>query len=136
MRRSQTYYIFISHSWNYDDEYERLVNMLDNAEDFNWKNYSLPYYKGKGPRSNSKLSDSFYYQMKRTQIVIVIAGMYVAYSDWIQKEIDIALQFRKPILGVYPWGSRITPSVVTDVADDMVGWRTDSIIDGIRRLVR
>ena len=34
--------IFISHSWKYDNQRQRLVNFLDQRNDFNWKDYSVP----------------------------------------------------------------------------------------------
>jgi hypothetical protein len=60
--------------------------------------------------------------------------MYVAYSDWIQTEIDIALEMGKPILGIVPWGSQRIPQAVQDVAEEIVGWNTDSIVGMIRQI--
>lgn len=65
--------------------------------------------------------------------VIVLSGLYVAYSYWIQKEIDIALRFGKPIIGVKPWGRERVSGIIQEVAREIVGWRTDSIISAIRR---
>ena len=62
--------------------------------------------------------------------------MYVTHRYWIQKEIDIAKEMEKKILGISPWGSQRTPLAVTSSADEIVGWRTQSIIDAIRRLAR
>ena len=39
---SKTYHIFISHSWKYSDAYEKLIHLLDNAEDFAYCDYSVP----------------------------------------------------------------------------------------------
>ena len=37
-----TYHLFISHSWTYSDAYDKLVNLLDEANNFVYKNYSVP----------------------------------------------------------------------------------------------
>jgi len=58
--------------------------------------------------------------------------MYVSYRYWIQKEIDIALEMGKPILGIMPWGSLRIPQAVQDAADEIVGWSTSSIVTAIR----
>ena len=39
-----TYNLFISHSWTYGDEYDRLVDMLNAKPYFSYKNYSVPKY--------------------------------------------------------------------------------------------
>lgn len=36
------HHIFISHAWKYGAEYDRLVNLLDSAVDFTYRNYSAP----------------------------------------------------------------------------------------------
>jgi hypothetical protein len=46
--------------------------------------------------------------------------MYATYSNWIQKEIDGAESYSKPILAVNPWGQLRTSSVVADAADKML----------------
>jgi hypothetical protein len=65
--------------------------------------------------------------------MLVIAGMYVNHREWIQKEIDMARRFGIPIIGIEPWGSRVTPAQLRWTADEMVGWRTKSIVDAVRR---
>ncbi len=42
----RTYNLFISHAWQYHDDYDRLVKMLDAADNFHYHNYSSPE---KGP---------------------------------------------------------------------------------------
>lgn len=48
------------------------------------------------------------------------------------KEIDIASEYNKPIVGIKPWGQQKVPTAVQNVAKTMVGWNTDSIIKAIR----
>ena len=86
-----------------------------------------------GPYGQVELEQALYEQIRPSQVVLILSGMYVVFREWIQKEIDIALELRKPIIGVIPWGSERTPLVVQDVADEMVGWNTSSIVDAIRR---
>ena len=38
------YNLFISHSWSYSDAYNKLTSLLDNANYFTYKNYSLQKY--------------------------------------------------------------------------------------------
>ena len=36
------YNLFISHSWAYSDQYDRLVSLLNAAPNFDYRNYSVP----------------------------------------------------------------------------------------------
>lgn len=129
----KTYGIFISHAWTYNDEYHRAVNMLDDAPRFSWKNYSVPEHDPKHTKTNKQLVQALKNQIKPTHTVIILAGMYVSHSYWIQKEIDIATEMKKPIIGIMPWGSQNIPKAVQDSADEIVGWTTKSIVGTIRR---
>ena len=60
--------------------------------------------------------------------------MYATYSRWIQKEIDGAKEYDKPILAVVPRGQQRSAGVVVDNADDEVGWNKQSVISGIWKL--
>ena len=133
MPNLKTYDIFISHAWRYSDDYKRLVNLLNKAPRFKWRNYSDPRHDpvidpntDVGHRKMKKELDE---QIRPVNCVIVISGMYVAYRYWIQTEIDIATRYRKPIIGVKPWGQQRIPQAVQNV----VGWNTDSIVSAVRR---
>lgn len=133
-----TYNLFISHSWSYGDAYDRLVKMLDDANYFYYKNYSVPK---DDPIHNVPNSGALYNaiknQMSPCHAVLILAGVYATYSDWINNEIKISkneFYKSKPILAIQPWGSEKTSQVVKDNADLIVGWNTDSIIKGIREL--
>jgi hypothetical protein len=133
----RTYYLFISHAWRYDDDYNRLVHFLNLAPNFQWKNYSVPehdpVFDPTKPAGQARLRQELAQQIRPVQCVLVLAGMYVAYSDWIQYEIKLAQKLEKPIVGVVPWGQERIPNDVAAAAKEMVPWRTDAIIKAIRR---
>lgn len=133
------YRLFISHAWKYGDDYNRLINLLNNAKNFSYFNYSAPAEKplfpAGTPKTNSEIGKLISNKIRPSQITIVISGMYGAYSDWMQYEIDESVRMGKPILGIYPWGQSKAPTYVTSNADKMVNWNTDSIVSAIRELV-
>lgn len=61
--------------------------------------------------------------------------MYASYSEWMEWELDKAIEHGKPILGVISWGHERVSSVVSNKAKKIVRWNTDSIVDAIRELV-
>ena len=136
MPELKVYGLFISHAWKYSDDYTNLVNLLNQAANFTWRNFSDPQHDPvvdpNDEVDREKLIKELKEQIHPTNCVIVISGMYVAYRYWIQKEIDIAIDYGKPIIGIKPWGQERTPQEVQDVAVTMVGWNTDSIVSAIR----
>lgn len=128
----RTYNIFISHSWSYNADYDRLVQMLNNAPYFSWKNYSVPFDDPLAGGSKAKLAAEIESQIRLASVVLVIAGMYVSYREWIQFEIDVSDKYNKPLIGIHPWGSTNTPYAITRSAITTVGWNTSSIVDAIK----
>ena len=128
------YRLFISHAWRYSDGYQRVVDFLKAANNFQHTDYSVPESKAFGGMTKAQLQDQLRNQIRPVQTVIIIAGMYVSHSDWIQFEIDFAASLGKPILGIVPWGGERTPVAVTNAATEVVRWNTDSIVSAIRRI--
>lgn len=132
----KTYDLFISHAWRYNKSYYDLVELLKNANYFSWRNYSVPEHDPvidpDTPAGKKKLTEALKAQIKPVNCVLIISGMYAAYSEWIQTEIDLALSYPKPIIAVRPWGQERVPTAVQNAAKTTVGWNTDSIVKAIR----
>lgn len=132
------YNLFISHSWSYGDQYDRLVDLLDNAPYFHYRNYSVPKDDPIHNANNDKqLREAIKNQMAHASCVLVLAGVYSTYSKWINIEIDLAknsFYCPKPIIAVEPWGAESTSAIVKDNADRIVKWQASSIIKAIREL--
>jgi MTH538 TIR-like domain (DUF1863). len=124
--------LFISHSWNYDD-YEKMVKLLEGRGYFDFQESSVP---ATDPLtgSNQQVWEAIYNKIRWAQVIILTAGVYATYSGSIKKEIEFAKSIRKPIIAVVPLGNERTSSLC-GYADEVVGWRADSIVDAIRRHV-
>lgn len=134
MPRLHRYRIFISHAWRYNTSYYRLINRLGMTPNFLYANYSVPEHDPVEANNNRKLAEELRQQIRPVEVVIILGGMYVAHSNWIQFEIDFAQSLGKPILGVKPWGAQRMPQAVQNVANEVVGWNTPAIVSAIRRL--
>ena len=82
------------------------------------------------------LKDAIYAQIARSHVIVIPTGMYTNYSKWIQKEIDGAAEYSKPILAVNPSGQQRASEVVTSQAHRTVNWNSKSVVDGIWALCR
>ena len=134
--RRKEYPIFISHSWDYDEEYKRMVELLESKSYFKFRNYSVPEHDDLDTTSDLELKVELRKQIDPASVVIVLAGMYVNHSRWIKKEIEIAESKDKPILGVKPHGNERVPEYVQDHSDDVVGWTGISVVKAIRELAK
>ena len=130
------YNLFISHSWTYLDEYERLVRLLNSKSKFYYKNYSVPKDDPIHNANNqSKLKAAIKNQMLPTSCVLILAGVYSTYSKWINIEIDLAKSMDKKIIAVTPLGAEKCSTIVKNSSDVIVNWNTDSIVNAIKTLV-
>ena len=136
----KTYNLFISHAWAYGESYNRLINLLNQAPYFSYKNYSAPEERplhtlsGSPVQTKSQIQRAIDRKIAPVHCVLVLSGMYTNYREWMQYELDAAVWMEKPIIGIRPFGSTRTPSAVESVAEVMVSWNTNSIISAIRDL--
>jgi len=127
----KVYKVFISHAWQYNEDYYRIEKWLNDASNFSWTNLSVPRHD---PIQNAEqLTKELNNQMRPSDVFIILAGMYVSHSEWIQYEINFARRIGRPIIGIRPWGSTVVPVAVQNGADEIVGWNSDSIVGAIRR---
>ena len=124
------YNIFISHSWKYDESYQKVSEWIDNR--LIWVNMSIPSDKPKDAASKLALKQKIENNIMKSSGIIVLSGMYVSHSEWITIEIEIARKYNKPIIGIIPRGNERIPSIVLDNAK-MVKWNSQSLIDAIKR---
>lgn len=103
------YKVFISHAWDYKDDYDGVVNLLNLDRTFVWTNLSVPI---EAPLKMTLLLNKSYRSIVRqlddrialADCVLVLAAMYFKHRGWIQSEIEAALDFRKPIIAISPRG--------------------------------
>lgn len=136
-------HIFISHSWAYDEHYEKLAEWVFETSwnvdgvPLQFVDYSVPKSDPIHYASNDReLKQAIDNRIANTHVVVIPSGMYATHSKWIQKEIDGAQDFRRPILAVNPYGQERKAGVVLDAAQEGVGWNKKSVINGIWKLYR
>jgi hypothetical protein len=129
----KTYNLFLSHSWAHSNDYEGLLDALKRDMTFKFRDFSVPKNDPVHTNGTDKqLYDAIENKIRPTSAVLILAGVYSTYSKWINKEIEIAQSYQKPIIGIKPWGNERISTTVSNAADEMVFWHTDSIINAIR----
>ena len=126
----RTYRVFISHAWDYSDDYWRVVQFLDESRNFWWENLSVPQHEA---ASGDDLAYELRNQMRPADVFLIIAGMYAARRDWIDFELSFARRIGRPVIGIIKWGSERVPIAIQNAAIEIVGWNGASIVNAIRR---
>jgi hypothetical protein len=131
----KTYDLFLSHVWKSSEnsEYNRLCLLLNQTNNFSWRNYSVPSHDPLGTKTDFDLKQALVRQIRPINCFIVVTGMYINYRKWIFEEIKIAQSLNKPIVGVMPWGQLRVPLEIQNIAKEIVGWNGESVASAVRR---
>ena len=104
----KTYNLFISHSWRYGGQYDRLYSLLRTRRYFAFRDYSVSQYDPiHDAATDAQLRQAIRDQMIPCHVVLILAGVYASYSKWINIEIDLAkrgFQRPKPVIAIWPRG--------------------------------
>lgn len=83
--------IFISHQWRYDKEYNPLKKKMDEL-DWYHLNYSVPSYDAFDIQGKKRIAAALKEQVRQCNFFIVFARMATVNSEWVQKEVEFALE--------------------------------------------
>ena len=130
---AKDYKIFISHSWSYTEDLVALQNLLNLRGYFNVQfleaSKKTPINSEHAPYVKTVLKN----RIVNSDIVLALAGVYAAYSDWMIWELDTALANRIPIVGVIPRGQIRVSAEVRSRSKEDIRWWTESIVAAIRQ---
>ena len=134
MPRRRDYALFICHDWEYNADYYRICEFLDQEPHFQWTNLSVPEHDPLD--TDEMLEKNLRDQIRPADVMVIVAGMEAARSEWMDWEIRFARRIGTPIVGVRRWGAIQIPKLVQRNATEIVGWNRDSIVNSIRYYAR
>ncbi len=132
--------IFISHAWRYHEDWTKVCRLLDQAQGFKWRNFSLPWHDP-AMDTNSEVGKAFIYDFLETQIIpvntmIMLAGVYSIKSArrWLDLEVEFARKHKKPIVALPAIGENTVPEHVALLCDMNVTWDSVTLVAALREL--
>ena len=129
---AKTYKLFISHRWEYDNMLQNLKNLLNERGYFSAEYYQIEKDCPINSEIAAVIKANITKRLKETDVVLAIAGVSASYSEWMQWEMDKALELGLKIVGVIPRGNeRISQEVYKRSVED-VRWNTESVVKAIR----
>ena len=124
--------MFISHSWKYVEELEKLRSLLEAKGYFEIEFTEVPPSEKINSKNNTYIKSRLREKIVDSDVVLGIAGMYASYSDWMEWELATAVACEKKVVGVLPRGAERVSTTVSNYATTIVRWNTDSIVDAIK----
>jgi len=121
--------IFISHRWDYNEDYHGLVNKFEEYG-FAHLNYSVPDHDPLDVWRVRDIKEALKRQVGQCNYFI-ITGRMASNSRWCQFEVEVAQEYSKPILSFRPYnylGNIPTFITEADNQNGPVGFNTPSII--------
>lgn len=126
--------VFISHRWAYKEDYDSLVKKFKDNE-FAYLDYSVPEHDPLDAKRVNEIKSALREQVRQCNYFIIFANMAMNNSRWCKYEVDVATEFKKPILSVKPFGyTGNVPEYIqnADTEGGPVGFNTPSIIRRIK----
>jgi hypothetical protein len=122
--------IFVSHRWADSDSYESLVKKFDEYG-FEHLNYSVPSAEPLDAKRKNEIKIALKEQVRQCNYFLIFAKISMANSEWCQYEVEVAQEYKKPILSVKPYAYTGNVPVFIQNADTEggpVGFNTPAII--------
>ncbi len=129
---AKTYNVFISHSWAYVDDLKNLRKLLKKRGYFNVEFEEASPDEPIDSENATYIKQRLKKKINNSDIVLGIAAIYASYSDWMEWELDTAIDNNIPIVGVIPKGQTRISQVVASRSKTNVRWNTESIVTAIR----
>ncbi len=119
---TRVYKLFISHINRDDEEYNLFLSKLNASYDFEWKDIAI---------RDRISSENIAEQMEPADVVVILSGLVSKDKELLNRMIDTALELKKPIVVIRPYGMETVPLKLEEIASDVVGWNTPCIVDSI-----
>ena len=127
--------LFITHLWEAGDDYLRVFEYLESSRNFFYKNFSAPERRPEGDREAQK--QELRAQIAPVEAVVALSGLFERDQDLLTFQLLYARSSQKPVVLLTPFGSaRPVPTVLKDLADEVVDWDDRALVDAIRRQAR
>lgn len=127
--------VFATHCWQDSDDYLRLFEYLESARNFYYRNTSTPEKPVAG--DTESVREDLRRQINAAEIMVALPSLHATQPDLTIFQMNYAQSVKKPVLLLQYFGTRAQlPKLLTDRANEVVGWEERGIVDAIRRLAR
>ncbi len=123
--------LFVTHAWANSDDYLRVFEYLESAQNFFYRNCSTPEARPGGDKE--ALREDLRRQIAPAEGVIALSSLYETDKDLLTFEMLFAQAGKKPVILMKPFGSgKAAPKAILDLATEVVEWDQRALVDAIR----
>jgi hypothetical protein len=135
MSQANPFRVFVTHAWDNSDDYLRVFEYLESANNFFYKNCSTPDHMPAGDKE--ALRESLRQQIAPAEVVIALPSLAEANRDLLQFQMIFAQAAHKPVVLMKTFGSA-TPlaKAIAELSDEIVDWDARTLVDTIKRQAR
>jgi hypothetical protein len=127
--------LFVSHSWEENEDYNRVFEYLEAPGTFYYQNTSQP--QAKRPLDRESQREDLRRQIAPCEVVVIVPAAYKWSPDLVLFQMHFAKAAERPIVAMENFGStEPLPKAITDMADEVIGWNERDMIDALRRQAR
>jgi hypothetical protein len=132
---SNPYRLFVSHSWDENEDYNRVFEYLEASGTFYYKNTGSP--DAKRPIDKESQREDLRRQIAQCEVVVIVPGAYKWAPELVLFQMNFAKSADKPIVAMENFGStEALPKAIKDLADEVCAWNERDLIDVLRRQAR
>jgi hypothetical protein len=136
MSESNPIRVYAVHGWQLDEDYARLFEYLESADNFFYRALSDPSAvppAGDGPAARrTQISEA----LTHAECVVCPAGTWDRFNDWARFTVETARSLDIPVVAIEHFGPKNMDVRLKGHAAEVVGWDSRSIVDAIRREAR
>lgn len=136
MSESNPIRLYVVHGWIVDDDYSRVIEYAETAENFYYLSLSKPDAPIPGGDGTAARRTAIVETLRNTECVVCSAGAWERYQDWARYTVERAKEMELPVVAIEHFGPREMDIRLKGHADEIVGWDSRSIVDAIRRQAR
>ena len=128
--------LYAVHGWHQDEDYVRLFEYLESADNFFYRSMSNPDARsphGEGTAARRTLIEE---ALKNTECVVCSAGSWEHFNEWARFTVESARRLDLPIVAIEHFGPKEMDPILKTRAAEVVGWDSRGIVDAIRRSAR
>jgi hypothetical protein len=128
--------VFVTHTWEQDEDYLRVFEYLESARNFYYRNCSTPEVMPV-QTTQEGLREDLRRQIGLAEAVIALASLQQRHLDMLMFQLNYAKACDKPVVLLTHFGREVPiADAVKKLADEQVGWDERGLVDAIKRQAR
>lgn len=136
MSEKDPYRIYITHLFQPNEDYQRVIEYLESRDNFFYLNSSdidrMPTEGG-----SEAIKEEFRKQIEPAEVFIMPVAIFDANPDLARFQMGVAKASKKPILAIQSFGGTVAiQKELLDSCDDIIEWNDRTMISAIKRLGR